>query len=138
MRWIGLALFAAALLAPALTHAQNKPTGWVVMKPEPGRPQEVPQPWITPTYKSPRDSRQHVKAAPHKGEAEAPRISTPPPPMYVPQTGQVLPNQPTLSPSGPRGTETLQDKATRCVHQAGIYGLRAGDSAAYVGACVNQ
>lgn len=130
------ALLAAALLAPALAHA--KPMGWVIMKPEPGRPAEVPQPWITPTYKSPHGLRQHVKRLPHKRRVETRRVSTPPAPMYVPQTGQVLPNQPTFSPSGPRGTETFQDKATRCVNQAGVYGARAGDPGAYVGGCVNQ
>jgi hypothetical protein len=138
MRWIMSTFVAASLLAPALAHAQDKPMGWVIMTPEPGRPQEVPQPWITPTYKSPRGLRQHVKTPRHRREIETPRVSTPPSPMYVPQTGQVLPNQPTLSPSGPRGTETFQDKASRCVNQAGIYGARAGDPGAYVGACVNQ
>lgn len=138
MRWTVPVLVAAALLAPALAYAQDKPMGWVIMKPEPGRPQEVPQPWIAPTYKSPRGSRQHVKMPRHRSHVETSHVSTPPPPMLVPQTGQVLPNIRTLSPSGPRGTETFQDKATRCLHQSGMYGSRAGDPAAYVGACVNQ
>ena len=132
------ALVAAALLAPAVAHAQDKPMGWVIMKPEPGRPQEVPQPWITPTYKTPRGLGQPAKTRRHSRNVETPRVSTPPPPMYVPRTGQLLPNQPTLSPSGPRGTETFQDKASRCVNQVGIYGSRAGDPGAYVGGCVNQ
>jgi hypothetical protein len=50
----------------------------------------------------------------------------------------VLPNIRTLSPSGPRGTETFQDKATRCVHQSGMYGAAAGNPGAYVGGCLNQ
>jgi hypothetical protein len=131
-------LLAAALLAPAMAHAQDRPMGWVIMKPEPGRPAEVPQPWLTPTYKSPRGLGEPVKTPRRKQHGEKPRVSAPPPPMYVPQTGQVLPNQPTLSPSGPRGTETFQDKATRCVNQAGVHGPRAGDPGAYVGGCVNQ
>ena len=130
------ALLAAALLAPAVAHAQDRPMGWEIMKPEPGRPADVPQPWITPTYKSPRGMGHTVNKP--RAKAHTPRVSTPPPPMYVPQTGQVLPNQRTLSPSGPRGTETFQDKASRCVNQAGVYGARAGDPGAYVGGCVNQ
>ena len=107
------------------------------MRAEPGRPPDMPTPWLTPTYKSPRAANQHVtplrrSRAPHVEAAE------PPPPIVVPQTGQVLPNLRTLSPSGPNGRETFQDKATRCVHQSGIYGARAGDPGAYIGACVNQ
>jgi hypothetical protein len=131
------ALTVAALLAPALAYAQDRPMGWVIMAPEPGRPPELPQPWLTPTYKSPRDIGKTVKMHRHKQGSDRPRVSTPPP-MYVPQTGQLLPNQPTFLPSGPHGTETFQDRATRCVNQAGVYGSRAGDPAAYVGACVNQ
>jgi hypothetical protein len=40
--------------------------------------------------------------------------------------------------SGPRGTETFQDRASRCAHQAGVYGQAAGDRNAYVGTCINQ
>jgi hypothetical protein len=138
MRRCASAVLAIALLAPSLAAAQSSQPSWMIMRPEPGRPQEVPQPWLTPTYKSPRDFPQHVKPLKSKHHAHAPRVSTPPPPLYVPQTGQVLPNQPTLAPSGPNGTETFQDKASRCVNQAGIYGARAGDPAAYLGGCVNQ
>jgi hypothetical protein len=56
----------------------------------------------------------------------------------VPQTGQLLPNMPTLAPSGPGGTETSQDRAMRCANQAGIYGAAAGDRNAYVESCINQ
>lgn len=59
-------------------------------------------------------------------------------PLYVPQTGQTLPNLPTVAPSGPGGRETYQDRAARCAHQAGVYGQAAGDRNAYVGACINQ
>jgi hypothetical protein len=61
-----------------------------------------------------------------------------PPPLYVPQTGQLLPNLPTVSGSGPGGGETSQDRAARCAHQAGVYGQAAGDRNAYIGSCINQ
>jgi hypothetical protein len=61
-----------------------------------------------------------------------------PPPMVVPQTGQVLPNLPAPVGSGPNGAETYQDRAARCAHQAGVYGPAAGNRNAYVGGCINQ
>ena len=61
-----------------------------------------------------------------------------PPPLFVPQTGQTLPNLPTIAPSGPHGQETYQDRAARCAHQAGIYGPAAGNSSAYINSCINQ
>lgn len=126
-----------ALLAPVMAHAQSEDERYNIIRAEPGRPQEMPTPWLQPKYKSPRGSRQHV--APLREQRFAPEMGvSPPPPLYVPQTGQTLPNIRTLSPSGPGGRETFQDKATRCVQQSGIYGARAGDPGAYVGGCVNQ
>jgi len=44
-----------------------------------------------------------------------------------------------MAPSGPGGTETFQDRAARCAHQAGVYGPSAtGDRNAYIGGCINQ
>jgi len=56
----------------------------------------------------------------------------------VPQAGRLLPNLPALAPSGPNGSETSQDRAARCAHQAGVYGQAAGDRGAYIGSCINQ
>jgi hypothetical protein len=67
----------------------------------------------------------------------APRADVPPA-IVVPETGRVLPNMRTLSPSGPNGTETGQDRAMRCAHQLGVYGADAGNPSAYLGSCVNQ
>jgi hypothetical protein len=60
-----------------------------------------------------------------------------PPDLYVPQTGKVVPNLPTVSGSGRGGAETFQDRAARCAHQAGVFGQGA-DRGSYMGACVNQ
>jgi len=60
------------------------------------------------------------------------RTTTVPPPMLVPQTGQVLPNIPTINGAGPDGRETSQDRAVRCAHQSGVYGANAGNPSAYV------
>jgi hypothetical protein len=61
-----------------------------------------------------------------------------PPSLYVPETGRVLPNLPSLPGAGVGGVETGQDRALRCAHQAGVYGAAAGDRNAYIGSCVNQ
>ena len=122
-------IVAVALLTPGLAHAQ-----YDIMRPEPGHPEELPTPWLPPKYKSPRGSHNRVEPVPqHKPRHVEPRT---PPPLYVPQTGQVVPQSPVISPSGPHGTETFQDKATRCVGQSGAVG--AGNPGAYVGTCVNQ
>lgn len=123
-----IALLAWALLTPALAHAQSDDERTTIMRPEP---------WLPPKYQSPRGTRQQVQ--PIKPMA-VPRLGAPPPPppIVVPQTGAVLPNMPTLSPSGPGGRESYQDRAARCAHQAGVYGAAAGDRGAYIGTCINQ
>lgn len=92
-------------------------------------------PWLTPTYRSPPNlSRQHTMPP-----APAPHAPVqPPPPIVAPQTGQPLSNLPTLTPSGPHGRESFQDRAARCAHQADIYGMARGDRNSYIGSCVNQ
>ena len=106
------------------------------MKPEPGRPEELPEPWLPPKYKSPRGSREHV-VIPRSAPTPQARQQVPPP-IVVPETGRVLPNLPTVAPSGPHGTETYQDRAARCTHQAGVYGQAAGDRSSYINSCINQ
>jgi hypothetical protein len=102
-----------------------------IMRPEP------PEPWLPPKYKSPRGTRQHV-VRPERIPEPEPRSVTVPPPLYAPQTGQVLPNMPTISGAGPRGAETSQDRAVRCANQTGVYGAAAGNPSGYIGSCINQ
>jgi hypothetical protein len=96
----------------------------------------TPEPWLRPKYKSPRGSIEHV-VIPQPSAVPQTRAVVPPP-LYVPQRGQLLPNIPTIAPSGPAGAETGQDRAMRCANQAGIYGQAAGNHNAYVGSCINQ
>ncbi|MFZ0847145.1 MAG: hypothetical protein WAM62_15270 [Pseudolabrys sp.] len=129
MRGILIASLIAALTAAVAlpVQAQSDDERYNIMTPELSVP---------PKYKSPRGSTVHV-VIPRPSSVPQPQ-STVPPPLLVPQTGQLLPNMPTLAPSGPGGTETSQDRAMRCANQAGIYGAAAGDRNAYVGSCINQ
>ena len=127
-----LTVFVSAVSA----HAQSDDERYTIMRPEPGAKRAQPEPWLAPKYQSPRGTRQHV-VIPRPQPAPPTRAQVPPP-LYVPQTGQVLPNLPAVAPSGPGGRETTQDRAARCAHQAGVYGPAAGDRGAYIGYCVNQ
>jgi hypothetical protein len=129
---------AAILAGPARGQTNNNILGddYSIMKPEKGARPSQPEPWLAPKYKSPRGTVKHVVIP--RSRAIQPPNTTVPPPIVVPQTGQVLPNLPTVQGSGPRGAETYQDRAARCAHQAGVYGSAAGDRNAYVGTCINQ
>jgi hypothetical protein len=50
----------------------------------------------------------------------------------------MVPNLPSIAGAGPGGVETSQDRAMRCVNQAGVYGSMAGARNSYVGSCINQ
>jgi hypothetical protein len=107
-----------------------------IMVPEKGYKAVKPEPWLAPKYKSPRGTVKRV-TIPKSTIAEPPSAAVPPP-IIVPQTGRALPNLPTVSGSGRGGTETYQDRAARCAHQAGVYGQAAGDRNTYIGTCINQ
>lgn len=132
---IGL-LVLTAVVSARLSYAQSQGLAdddrTTIMQPEPKY-----EPWLPPKYKSPRGTRQHV-VPPERIPEPEPRTNSVPPPLYVPQTGQVLPNIPTISGSGPRGAETSQDRAARCANQAGVYGSAAGNPSGYVNSCINQ
>lgn len=134
-------LLSALLGAAPLVYAQTLDNPYSILKPEPGaapyhKPQPQPEPWLPPKYQSPRSAER----VPPPSQVMPPKLQRErvPPAIVVPETGRVLPNLPTLSPSGPNGTETSQDRAARCAHQLGTYGADAGNPAAYLGTCVNQ
>ena len=135
---IVLLVMTALLAGPVRAQTNNDILGdnYSIMKPEKGARPAQPEPWLAPKYKSPRGTVKHVVIP--RSKAIEPPIAAVPPPIVVPQTGRVLPNLPTVQGSGPRGAETFQDRASRCAHQAGVYGQAAGDRNAYVGTCVNQ
>ncbi len=127
---------AFAVSAVTLAHAQTADPNIVHVAPLPLGP-PGPQPGLPPTYQSPRGTVEQVRPVkplrvPRHGASE------PPPPIINPQTGVALPNMRTISPSGPGGRETYQDRAARCAHQAGAYGANAGDRNTYINNCINR
>jgi len=90
-----------------------------------------------PVYPAPLPAPQHPQPVPHYSVV-APSRPKLPPPMFVPETGRVLPNLPPTAGSGPGGKETFQDRAARCAHQAGVYGQAAGNRSSYINSCINQ
>src|SRR5262249_23409385 len=103
---------------------------------EKGYKPSQPEPWLAPKYKSPSGTVKPIKL-PESTVVPMPNTQVPPD-LYVPQTGRVVPNLPTVSGSGRGGAETFQDRASRCAHQAGVFGQSGGDRGSYIGACVNQ
>jgi hypothetical protein len=140
MRWFKAAIVSVIVAGVALpAHAQSSVDDYSIMQPE---PQALPPKHKTrrgssnPVYPTPLPRPQAPAAVPRIPEPLPPRARTPPP-IFVPQTGQTLPNLP-MPGSGRGGTETYQDRALRCAHQAGVYGQAAGDRNTYVGSGVNQ
>lgn len=136
--WLMVLLVPAVVLAAAPARAQSDGDRYNIMKPEPGsagktsKAKDKPEPWLAPKYKSPRGTREHV-SVPRSQPAPKQKGTAVPSLLYVPQTGRTLPNLPS-----PTGTETAQDRAARCAHQAGVYGQAAGNRASYIGTCINQ
>ena len=132
---LGLVAVAAFASTPSL-RAQTIDDPYTIMRPEPGTKQpKRSEPWLAPKYRSPRGTKQHV-TVPRPQAARSQSHTDVPPPIYVPETGRLLPNLPVLP--GPGGAETAQDRALRCAHQAGVYGQAAGNRDAYIGSCINQ
>jgi hypothetical protein len=91
---------------------------------------EQSEPRLAPKYKSPSGTEQQVRI-PRSKIVNPPRASGSGS-VYVPQTGQTFQNLPTPG----RGIETSQDRATRCTHQAGVYGQTGSARGAYMGSCL--
>jgi hypothetical protein len=154
------ALLVLALGLPAIpAFAQSGDYPYSIMRPEPGsrpvRQHAVPKHTAphrivkrTQKHKAARGSSNPVYptllpapqnlTVPPPQQVVTPHPPAVPPAIFVPETGRMLPNLPTVSGSGRGGAETYQDRAARCAHQAGVYGDAAGNRNAYVGGCINQ
>jgi len=142
--WI-IALLICAFAVPA--QAQSADDNFTIMTPEkpaPAKPElkksEAPNrhPRGSSTLVSPTPLPPPLHYNPPPVQAIPPPQPQVPPPLYVPRTGAVVPNLPMIG-NGPGGSETAQDRALRCAHQAGVYGpAQTGDRNVYIGSCINQ
>jgi hypothetical protein len=136
-----VAALALLLAVPASARAESDEDRFNIMRPEPPAKKPVQKSkarrgssgMVYPT-RLPPPLRYNPSPPPEVVTPQA----TVPPSLYVPRTGRTLQNLPTVAPSGPKGTETYQDRAVRCAHQAGVYGQAAGNRNTYVGSCINQ
>ena len=97
----------------------------------------APEPWLPPKYQSPRGLPQRPKnAQPRPTPPPSIDIAKPAPPTVLP-SGRIVPNLPPsrqgIVPGG--GRETFQDRAARCAHQSGLYGVPAGQQQTYMHSC---
>src|SRR5262245_61838890 len=128
---IMLLLLSAALATPTLAQTSDiLGDNYGIMVPENGSKRDVPEPWLAPKYKSPRGTAEQVRIP--KAKTVRPPRTTDPGYVYVPQTGRTFQNLPTIGP----GTETFQDRAIRCTHQAGVYGQVGTNRGTYMGSCL--
>ena len=129
----------AALVLAAAPVPRRADDIYTIMKPEPGARSATSEPWLAPKYKSPRGTIQRAGRAasaagrdpPHSRHAAADRC--PPNRAFAAEYPP-----PVVPGAGIGGRETSQDRATRCTHQAGMYGAQAGDRSSYITTCVNQ
>jgi hypothetical protein len=97
----------------------------------------APEPGVPPKYRSPRGLPQRPKAAQPRPASPPPvEVAKPAPPIVLP-SGQAVPNLPPVRqgivPGG--GRETFGDRAARCAHQSGLYGVPAEQRNAYMHSC---
>jgi hypothetical protein len=95
------------------------------------------EPWLPPKYRSPRGLPQRPKnAQPRPTPPPSVDIAKPAPPVVLP-SGRSVPNLPPVRqgivPGG--GRETFGDRAVRCAHQSGLYGVPAGQQNTYMHSC---
>ena len=127
--------FATALTMSVGAQAQSatEDHSYWIMKPEL---------WLAPKYKSPRGLPQKPNTA-HTQPRSRPRssvgVAPAAPPITLP-SGQVVPNVPPVNqgavPGG--GRETFGDRAARCAHQSGLYGVPADQQGTYMNSCTGQ
>ena len=97
----------------------------------------APEPWLAPKHRSPRGiPREPNTTRTQPAPSAPPRVMTPAPPTVLP-SGQAVPNLPPVNqgivPGG--GRETFGDRAARCAHQSGLYGVPVGQQGTYMHSC---
>jgi hypothetical protein len=140
----GLAVAAAIAVSslPTPAPAQSLGRSYDIIAPEPwlpprhrsvARPRKPSQPPGVPDYNRIRrsDSGPQAERIPKSVPLTIPQQ---PQPTFVPGVGTV----PNLPPArGLGATETFNDRAARCAHQSGVFGVPPGQTGTYIRGCVN-
>jgi hypothetical protein len=152
-----LAIAAVLLTCIGSAAARDRGYPYSIMNPEPGsresraaRPQagtlREPRARVKLSHRGARSARRGSGYVPSltlpKTQAIPPvATSAPPTPLSQPHRPEtVVPGigvVPNLPPAVPGRRETFQDRAARCHHQMGVYGVPTGQTTAYMGACAN-
>jgi hypothetical protein len=155
VRYLAVAGVLLSLAGPA--QAQDRGYPYSIMNPEPGtRASKAARPEAS-SLRGPRGrvKLQHRAAARsnmYRGSGSVPNLtlpktqaippvatSAPPAPLtQSPPANTIVPGYgsvPNLPPTVRR--ETFQDRAARCHHQMGVYGVPTSQTSAYMGACAN-
>jgi hypothetical protein len=154
VRYLAVAGLLLALVAPA--HGESRGYPYSIMNPEPGtraakstRPLSStlrePRARVRLSHRGARSARRGSGYVPNltlpKTQAIPPVATSPPPsPLTQPQGPTIVPGVgavPNLPPAVAGRRETFQDRAARCHHQMGVYGVPTGKTTAYMGACAN-
>ena len=136
--------FGAAAQARDFEMGGDNQYPYSIMAPEPGTHQRTPSHAVKPLAKS---AHRHVMTA--RGSSGSVLPTPLPRTQAIPSEGRsiaatpALPQQqgPTILPGMnpipnlPHGPETFQDRASRCAHQQGLYGVPATASNQYMSAC---
>jgi len=159
IRYLAVAVLLLTLAPPA--HSQDhRGYPYSIMNPEPGtRAARAARPQAS-TPRGPRarvrlSHRPTLRAHARRGSGSVPNLTLPktqalPPvttsrshlprtraqaqgPTFVPGYGAV----PNLPPAVGNRAETFQDRAARCHHQMGVFGVPNSQTTNYMGACAN-
>ena len=141
----GLVLAAAVATAslPAPARAQSLGKSYDIMTPEPwvppkarynSKPRKVSNSQPLPDYNRIRRSSNPGPQADRIPRSVPLVVPQQPSPTFVPGVGTV----PNLPPAGGLGArESFGDRATRCAHPSGVFGVPAGQTGTYIRGCVN-
>jgi hypothetical protein len=155
VRYVAIAAVLLTCVGPAGARDRGYP--YSIMNPEPdtreatraarplGSTLREPRARVRLSHRGSRSARRGSGYVPNltlpKTQAIPPVATSPPPspltqpqgPTFVPGVGAV----PNLPPAVAGRRETFQDRAARCHHQMGVYGVPTGQTSAYMGACAN-
>jgi hypothetical protein len=156
VRYVAIAAVLLTCIGPA--DARDRGYPYSIMNPEPGTREATRA--ARPLASTLREPRARVRLSHHgarsarRGSGYVPNLTLPktqaippvatspsPSPLTQPRPADtIVPGYgsvPNLPPAVAGRRETFQDRAARCHHQMGVYGVPNNQTTAYMGACAN-